>query len=72
MSYSSKANLAHIDLQCAADDLTLNGNDFVGTISQALCARKGSNFFDLQNLTADCAEPSPQVICPTDCCDICV
>jgi hypothetical protein len=52
--------------------LILHGNDLTGTISTVLCNRKGTNFFDLQNLTADCAGSPPQVLCPKDCCDVCL
>jgi Leucine-rich repeat (LRR) protein len=52
--------------------LLIQGNDLTGTISTALCDRKGANFFDLQNLTADCKGSPPQVVCPEGCCDVCL
>ena len=51
------------------DELTFHGNNVTGSISQALCDRKGENFFDLNFLTADCAGDPPAVSC--DCCDEC-
>lgn len=50
------------------NELILNGNDFSGTISKALCDSKSQGlFFDLQNLTV-----SPRVRCDAvpGCCDL--
>jgi hypothetical protein len=55
-----------------AEDLTLHENYLTGSISDALCERKGVAFFDLRFLTADCLGEPPRVICTTpECCDEC-
>ena len=48
--------------------LFLHGNNLAGNISTSLCGRRGINFSQLNNLTADCAGATP-VGC--NCCTLC-
>ena len=41
-------------LNCPLDVLTLDSNNLAGAVSQSLCDRTGTEFFDLKELTVDC------------------
>eukprot|EP00588_Corethron_pennatum_P016586 CAMPEP_0194303406 /NCGR_PEP_ID=MMETSP0171-20130528/1275_1 /TAXON_ID=218684 /ORGANISM="Corethron pennatum, Strain L29A3" /LENGTH=941 /DNA_ID=CAMNT_0039054301 /DNA_START=46 /DNA_END=2871 /DNA_ORIENTATION=- len=47
-------------------------NDFTGSVPQSICANKGDNNFQkLNEVTADCKEPNPKVLCENNCCNNC-
>ena len=56
------ANLTHLNV------LFLHGNKLEGSISEAICDRRGIQFSELNNLTADCAG---RQLVNCDCCTYC-